>query len=442
MGYKSRYLIDDGTGATFLDAESGAVTLTGTGTGGIAWAQDTTTAYIAVSPYRKGETGNPDGTAWSANILNSSTSYRLNGSPVTWNGFTFSVQFWFRPNSDSSTTSNMVLFSTSENSDATRSLHILQDQSNIRVTIRQSGVETELLKLTDIITDHFEGSWYFILLTYDGGDMNLYVGDNNASGIPTFPPLSNTSTIIPYSPIFDNYILGYDTITGHNQFLGAYSILRIFDDDVKDDRLNLYNLNAFDGKSYGDVHIKTLYGLSYDMHDIGYHKWFDDNNCFINVKVQYGKYKRWSKNDYVTQLYIKNDKDDILINTGFRGDPVEVINFNNKNKTISYQLEEIKFDKKAKNHCSECTFGSSDEELIKKHEKERKHHLPKMIRNMISINVKTKDNQYKITVKNINKFNVQPAIISIVPSNFYNYQSWSGYIISKNKGKRLKDIFS
>ena len=449
MGYKSRYLIDDGSGTSWTDEESSNVTMTSTGTGSIVWElENNVSTYESKGPFKRGETGNPDGEDYGCNIGNSSTSLRLSGTPTSWDNSDFTIQLYFRPDSGSSTTANMVLFSTSENASASNSLHIMQNQSDIVVTQRISGGETTLVTATNAVTDHSESTWYYVVVTYEVSTttLTLYTGNNQSSGIPDNPSswslTSGSNGSVTTATTFSNYIAGYDTIPGHNQFKGSFSILRILDEVItSDQRTNLYKYNALDATSYGDVHIRPLKGLSYDMHTIGYHKWLTDGkDMIINVETKYGKYKRWSKNDYVTKMFIKNGTDNILINTGFRGDPVEVVKYNNKNNSITYELTDLEFDKDAKNHCSECTFGSGDKELIKKHETERKHYFPKMVRNMISIVVKTDDNTFNIVIKNINKFNVQPAIISINPLNFTSYNKWSGFLIENDTKYHIDEL--
>lgn len=445
MGYKARYLLDTGSGDTFTD-EEGNVNLTGST--GATWITETgDPTYTGNGPYKMGELGNPS-PGKSTFSLTGQTSYKLTGTPTAW-GNAFTITCWAKITGSSGTTE--PLFSNFNGIPPSGKTHLsiyintvaakvvvaslTGDGSNpTYTTITESGTLTG-------------GLWYFFVVSFSGsGNVNLYYGDNKNTGVPNSPvswSLSSASGAAPTftSNMFGSYVVGKNN-PADSQFTGDFDNLRIFDTELSSgDRNNLYLYNSLNGESYGDVHVKPLKGVSYDMHTLGYHKWLHDGkDMYINVETQYGKYKRWGKNDYATKMFIKNGNDDILINTGFRGDPVEVINYHNKDNTITYELKELEFDEKAKNHCSECTFGSGNKELIKKHEIERKHYFPKMTRNMISINIKTKDNEFKVTVKNINKINVQPSIISVTPKNFANYDKWSGFIVGETKGVHLDNI--
>lgn len=450
MPYKSRYLIDEGSGNTSgsstLGDEEGNTDLTLTYSSlGVNWERENSTTYSdggANGPYKKGDTGNPTGDDWSVNIFDSGTNVKYSGTPTQWSD-DFTIAFWFRPNQGSFTqpavVDNQLLFSSSDTVNATDSLHIVALQSGSTdidsiKAFRGNGTGIgNSVQATSVLASTSELYWYFVCVTYDGSNLTIYTGNNNSgTGTGTYPSLNSTSDSFS-SVTFSKYILAYDGLSESNQFKGSYSVLRIFDEVLSTGQIeNLYRTNALDGSTYGDVHVIPWFGNPYSFHIPGFYRYFDDGNGFvINVETKLCKYARWNDNDYVTKIFIKTNNGYLICNGGFRGEKIRVI----KSSGLKYELNNIKCDKNAYAYCTQCRYKTKDNKRRLRHRDETNHLIHRIMRNRISLDIETNDNKYYVTVTNVNRFNLQPCTMDLQIENKQNIQNYKGYFIEEKYSK-------
>jgi len=171
----------------------------------------------------------------------------------------------------------------------------------------------------------------------------------------------------------------------------------------------IYYLNA---SAEGDPHVTTLDGNKYDFVHLGAARYFSDGNgLYINVDIQKGDYERWGQNDYMRRIYVWYKKQNILIDTGFRGKPVKIL----KNNGIKVKEHKLSFDKNAYRHSGYTRKKFLTEEQVQKHLLTYPHDIvPEYIRNQIIVHI---NNVYSLVVENINRLNLQPCRIYLVIKN-------------------------
>lgn len=161
--------------------------------------------------------------------------------------------------------------------------------------------------------------------------------------------------------------------------------------------------------SAGDPHIYPLDGNKYNLDMEGPFKLFDNNHknrMIINGLIENGD-GRFKKLQYIRKIYICHDNKNILVDLGFRGKPVKILNNNN----FDYVETQLEFSKPLM-YCNKCRFTSKDIEN-NKHDIEGHTFVP-LIRNKIELNILVPDdNLYKITLSNVGENNVNPCRISI-----------------------------
>lgn len=454
MPYKARYLFDGD-----LTDELGGETLAESTASNITWeAEDSAQTYKGLSSYKYGTSANSAGGNESANISNSSPSdYHISTSSLSnWSG-NFTVCFWFRPDTTTfnaqglSTGDAIVLFKSASSLSADESdafaivaaVGLGSTVDSISVVLSEVVQITALGVLGDTTTMINGGSteayWYFVCVTHDGSDVNIYVNDNEGDGDFSKSISSTSGTGSWGSTIqFYEYILANSTVSGQgDQFVGAFSSLRIFNEVLSVSEINnIYQADALDGTTYGDVHVNPWLGLPYTFHNPSYYRLFDNgSDLTINVHTSYCKHPRWSQNDYVDQIYIKYGDKSMIIDPGFRGQKAKII----KNDGIEYEDKETPLNKIALIYCFDCRFKTESDYRRKNHAK-CGHTIPANVRNQITIPLRTDTGNFIFIVTNVNEYNLQPVNITLL-HNAKNNVNYKGYIVHKKYSlQQLKDI--
>lgn len=178
--------------------------------------------------------------------------------------------------------------------------------------------------------------------------------------------------------------------------------------------------NNLTGDAYGDPHIKTLHGEHYEFDYLGAFRMFEylknKNSIIINGLAETGP-GRWKTKQYIRKIFIQNNDTNILLDMGFRGSPVKVL----ENNGIAYKEKTLLFDKQAKRYNFDNTMSTLDlDEPITED-------LPGLIRNQLDIILEIDNNTDKtttkkselsfITLQNVNEYNLQPCRLEIKMSN-------------------------
>lgn len=175
-----------------------------------------------------------------------------------------------------------------------------------------------------------------------------------------------------------------------------------------------------DAAAVGDPHIKTLHGEHYEFDYLGAFRMFEylknKNSIIINGLAETGP-GRWKTKQYIRKIFIQNNDTNILLDMGFRGSPVKVL----ENNGIAYKEKTLSFDKKAKRYNFDNTMSTLDlDEPITED-------VPGLIRNQLDIILEIDNNTDKtttkkselsfITLQNVNEYNLQPCRLEIKMSN-------------------------
>jgi hypothetical protein len=190
------------------------------------------------------------------------------------------------------------------------------------------------------------------------------------------------------------------------------------------------------GTAVGDPHIKTLFGVNYKFDHLGPFRMFDNNasdiknRIVINGYSNYGEEIRWGNNQYVRKIFILCGNKNILIDTGFRGELVNVL----ENIGIDYEIEKLKFDEEARIHCFDCRKNFAIHKFntysVQNHIKKTCHKVLKPVRNNIKITLKIDNKVFSINISNVNKYNLQPCRINVKPMNIID-NTFSGTLIHR-----------
>ena len=166
----------------------------------------------------------------------------------------------------------------------------------------------------------------------------------------------------------------------------------------------------------GDPHIKTLTGECYEFDYLGAFRMFEYSkngaSIIINGLAETGP-GRWKTKQYIRKLFIQNNDTNILLDMGFRGSPVKVL----ENNGIAYKEKTLSFNKLAKRYNFDNTKSTLDlDEPIT-------DDLPGLIRNQLDIILEIDNNTEKtptektelgfITLQNVNEYNLQPCRLEI-----------------------------
>lgn len=190
----------------------------------------------------------------------------------------------------------------------------------------------------------------------------------------------------------------------------------------------------------GDPHIKTLDGEYYEFDYLGSFRLLEDTidgeKLIINGKSEPGP-ARWKNNQYIKKLFIQKGENYILIDMGFRGEEVTVL----EEKEFAYTEKELDFHKDANRYSltSRYKTNSRTEPVTED--------LPRLVRNKINFTID--DNNKKplifFEISNVNEYNLQPCRlhIKLAKRNAYSKNA-KGCLINRKHApvSKLNDINS
>jgi hypothetical protein len=167
-------------------------------------------------------------------------------------------------------------------------------------------------------------------------------------------------------------------------------------------------LSFLTSSAAGDPHIKTLNEEFYEFDYLGAFRLLEDTidgeNLIINALSEPGP-TRWEKNQYIRKLFIQKGEKHMLVDLGFRGEQVKVIEENG----FEYTEEKLEFHKNAKRYSLTTNYKTKSRKVPVSDT------LPELIRNQISftINDKHKSPLLSVELSNVNEFNLQPCRVNI-----------------------------
>lgn len=254
---------------------------------------------------------------------------------------------------------------------------------------------------------------------------------------------STTGSANGYNRILSTYGFKFNTFKfGTNRqnkkyFRGNISASRGYNYVLSSSEItNIYQYNSLNASVAGDPHMKTLSGVFYKYDYLGNFRLLSNNHkdpskrIVINGYSDYGEKKRWGTRQYIRKIYIFCCNKSILINTGFRGIPVSVI----ENNGIKYTETELSFNEDAEINCFDCRtdfkISEWDTDSVNNHIKETGHRILKPVRNSITIELTANNISFLVNITNINNYNLQPCRVNIEPLGKIS-NSFSGTLISR-----------
>ncbi len=177
----------------------------------------------------------------------------------------------------------------------------------------------------------------------------------------------------------------------------------------------------------GDPHIKTLDGEYYEFDYLGSFRLLEDTidgeKLIINGKSEPGP-TRWKNNQYIKKLFIQKGENYILIDMGFRGEKVNII----EEKGFSYKEEELEFHEDAQRYSLTSRYKTSSRTEPVTED------LPRFIRNKINFTINDNNENPLIffEISNVNEYNLQPCRLHIQLANHNVYtENAKGCLISR-----------
>ena len=167
-------------------------------------------------------------------------------------------------------------------------------------------------------------------------------------------------------------------------------------------------LSFLTSSAAGDPHIKTLNEEFYEFDYLGAFRLLEDTidgeNLIINALSEPGP-TRWEKNQYIRKLFIQKGEKHMLVDLGFRGEQVKVIEENG----FEYTEEKLQFHKNAKRYSLTTNYKTKSRKVPVSDT------LPELIRNQISFTIhdKHKSSLLSVELSNVNEFNLQPCRVNI-----------------------------
>ena len=192
------------------------------------------------------------------------------------------------------------------------------------------------------------------------------------------------------------------------------SLKRSIDKDAPSTSYTATDWNTASGaflstSAMGDPHITTLNGENYKFDYLGAFRLLEhtvnNNKLIINGLSETGE-GRWHDKQYIKKIYINYNGKDILLDTGFRGSPVHILN----NNGIKFIEKTLDFDQDARRYSVTGKGVGARGGVSKDSDEPVTDDLPELIRNQITIllNDQTSD-LMPITIQNVNKYNLQPC---------------------------------
>lgn len=352
----------------------------------------------------------------------------------SWSGsFTFTI--WFKPTETMHRWDS--LFSSSDDSSNTNTWQLDSNGSGtIRILVNGGGGNYD-------INSYSINTWQHVAISFkydetlSNRELKVYY---NSVLTNTYTSSTDTALLEGTNFSFEKYKIGKNRDTDKN-FAGFITGVMLFDSVLNSSQIsNIYNYNSISGSAVGDPHINTLFGKRYKFDYLGPFRMFDnngngENKIVINGISENGEAKRWKNKQYIRYIYFYCGGKSMLINTGFRGIPVKVI----ENYGFDYTEKDLNFDiEKAKHYCFDCkkkfNILKFNKYSVQNHINKTGHKNLKPIRNSISFFMKNKYESYLIEITNVDELNIQPCEINIYPIKT-NYDKISGLIVNKKYSK-------
>ncbi len=352
----------------------------------------------------------------------------------------FTICIWVKPQSSNPTSKSCAFASSQTNNDSTFQIGIFNSQWKLVCDSDTSSFP---------INNYVNGSWAHLTVTY------LYDSSLSNRVLKTYynGSLTNTYTssgssgekILSANDFkFTHYIIGSNRKL-QKLFNGYVSSCRGYDRVLTATEItNIYTYNSITGASTaasaaGDPHISTLDGVHYKFNYIGAFRLFDNNHPMPNKRIVINAYSdwgdgRWSIQQYIRRIYIFCGNNELLIDTGFRGQKVTIL----ENIGFKPVIKDLGLNWSAKNYCFNCKkrVKNTPDDLIKlqEHGINKCHTCKPMIRNTINLLLRSsKAEQYMLCITNVNRFNLQPCRAKIIPIDIpmYIQNKWSGCIVNR-----------
>jgi hypothetical protein len=189
------------------------------------------------------------------------------------------------------------------------------------------------------------------------------------------------------------------------------------------------------GFTGGDPHIIPFIGSKYHLDILGPFKHFDNNHknrLVINGYSDFGDHKHY-KLTYVRKLFIWFMGKSVLIDMGFRAKKVKILE---NNGFSDFTIKDLPMGQNIKRLCQlrKCRCTTKDNNDTSHNETEppteKSHYFHPLIRNEIKMQINVPDdNNYTITMRNVNYMNTHPCEITIVPKDLSKIKNYSGALI-------------
>ena len=212
-----------------------------------------------------------------------------------------------------------------------------------------------------------------------------------------------------------------------------------YDSDHWENGNGTFGLSAI---ASGDPHICTLFGENYEFDHLGPIRLFDnehvrsgeDNDLIvINGLVEPGP-GRWANKQYIQKLFVYNAGKTMVVDLGFRGSKVVV----ERNDGIPYEEEELGFNDAALMYSFDDQARFKDPEDAKEYADLNDVHIPPLVRNIITFDLCGSEEdtaahkvELKVTLSNVNKYNLQPCRLSIETGNDFDKDIATGCLVHR-----------
>lgn len=185
----------------------------------------------------------------------------------------------------------------------------------------------------------------------------------------------------------------------------------------------------------GDPHITTMHGISYNLISNKYFRLFDNDDptdkLTINCSLVASKHPIWKGKEYIDEILITYKGKECLLKPGFRGEYAKIISNNIDSAVVQSSTLPTRAD--CKKFCGDCKYRTRNNNLLMRHRRAHKHNLLLVIRNEITINIKTKNDEFDVIVSNVNDDNFEPSKITIKPKTNKNINRYKGASITQSQ---------